>query len=146
MQYTPLGGVLYYDVFYLPPQAHQVDGWKIRQVRKHEKCWPGYARLSRSNMPLSDLLFAQLLDHGLKGFPYPPQRCDSDGEEQVTSPPVGVSVTLPDSVIFLETPHVARWDDAGRSLNAPEEPESVQTVKMSDIERVLPSSEAVEAG
>lgn len=34
MQYTPLGGVLYYDVFHLPPQAHQVCGWEIRQVRK----------------------------------------------------------------------------------------------------------------
>lgn len=34
MQYTPLGGVLYYDVFHLPPQAHQVRGWEIRQVKK----------------------------------------------------------------------------------------------------------------
>lgn len=32
MQYTPLGGVFYYNVFYLPPQAHQVNGWKIRQA------------------------------------------------------------------------------------------------------------------
>lgn len=32
MQYTPLGGVLYYDAFYLPPQAHRAKGWKIRQV------------------------------------------------------------------------------------------------------------------
>lgn len=45
-----------------------------------------------------------------------------DSEEQLTSPPVGVSVTLPDNVIFLETPHVARWDDAGRSLNRSKEP------------------------
>lgn len=34
MQYTPLGGVLYSDVFYLPPQAHHADGWKIRRVRR----------------------------------------------------------------------------------------------------------------
>ncbi|XP_056878608.1 dynein axonemal intermediate chain 7 isoform X2 [Takifugu flavidus] len=86
MQYTPLGGVFYYNVFYLPPQAHQVNGWKIRQ----------------------------LLDHGLQEFPYPPERSDADGEEQVSNPPVGVTFTLPDSVFFLETPQVARWDDAGK--------------------------------
>lgn len=34
MQYTPLGGVLYYDAFHLPPQAHQVNGWEIRQVNR----------------------------------------------------------------------------------------------------------------
>ena len=34
MQYTPLGGVLYYDVFHLPPQAHHVHGWEIRQVKR----------------------------------------------------------------------------------------------------------------
>lgn len=34
MQYTPLGGVLYYDVFHLPPQAHQANGWEIREVNK----------------------------------------------------------------------------------------------------------------
>lgn len=33
MQYTPLGGVFYYDVFHLPPQVHHVNGWKIRQVK-----------------------------------------------------------------------------------------------------------------
>lgn len=39
MQYTPLGGVHYYDVFHLPPQAHHVNGWEIRQViRKEFQC------------------------------------------------------------------------------------------------------------
>lgn len=39
MQYTPLGGVFYCDVFHLPPQAHQVNGWEIRQVnRKGFQC------------------------------------------------------------------------------------------------------------
>lgn len=36
---------------------------------------------------------------------------DSDGP---SCPPVGVTVTLPDSVVFLEAPQVARWDAAGR--------------------------------
>ncbi|KAK5895995.1 hypothetical protein CgunFtcFv8_009642 [Champsocephalus gunnari] len=86
LQYTPLGGVFYYNVFHLPPQAHQVNGWEIRQ----------------------------LLDKGLQVFPYPEEKSHSEETEAVTCPPVGVSVTLPDFVVFLETPHVARWDSAGK--------------------------------
>uniref|UniRef100_A0A8C9YL25 Dynein axonemal intermediate chain 7 n=1 Tax=Sander lucioperca TaxID=283035 RepID=A0A8C9YL25_SANLU len=82
MQYTPLGGVFYCDVFHLPPQAHQVNGWEIRQ----------------------------LLDEGLQVFPYPMEKSNLDDNEALTCPPVGVSVTLPDSVVFLEAPQVARWD------------------------------------
>uniref|UniRef100_A0A3B4ULR7 Dynein axonemal intermediate chain 7 n=1 Tax=Seriola dumerili TaxID=41447 RepID=A0A3B4ULR7_SERDU len=86
MQYTPLGGVFYYDVFCLPPQAHQVIGWEIRQV----------------------------LDTGLQVFPYPTERSNLYDKEALTCPPVGVSMTLPDSIVFLETPQVARWDAAGK--------------------------------
>ncbi|KAK5849176.1 hypothetical protein PBY51_008838 [Eleginops maclovinus] len=86
LQYTPLGGVFYYDVFHLPPQAHQVNGWEIRQ----------------------------LLDKGLQVFPYPVEKSNSGENEAVVCPPVGVSVTLPDFVIFMETPQVARWDSAGK--------------------------------
>ncbi|KAI3366884.1 hypothetical protein L3Q82_009525, partial [Scortum barcoo] len=86
MQYTALGGVLYYDVFHLPPQAHQVNGWEIRQ----------------------------LLDKGLQVFPYSVENSNLDDNEVLACPPVGVSVTLPDSVIFLERPQVARWDAAGK--------------------------------
>ncbi|XP_020494390.2 dynein axonemal intermediate chain 7 [Labrus bergylta] len=77
MQYTPLGGVFYYDVFHLPPQAHRVNGWEIRQI----------------------------LDKGLQVFPYP-----SDDNDVLTCSPVGVTVTLPESVVFLKTPQVACWD------------------------------------
>ncbi|XP_036976768.1 dynein intermediate chain CFAP94, axonemal isoform X2 [Acanthopagrus latus] len=86
MQYTPLGGVLYYDVFHLPPQAHHVHGWEIRQ----------------------------LLDGGLQVFPYPTERSHLDDSEGPSCPPVGVTVTLPDSAVFLEAPQVARWDAAGK--------------------------------
>ncbi|KAG8005722.1 Protein CASC1, partial [Nibea albiflora] len=86
MQYTPLGGVHYYDVFHLPPQAHHVSGWEIRQV----------------------------LNTGLQVFHYPMENSNADDKEALTWPPVGVSVKLPDSVVFLETPQVARWDAAGK--------------------------------
>lgn len=32
MQYMPLGGIFYYDLYHLPPQALVVHGWEIRQV------------------------------------------------------------------------------------------------------------------
>lgn len=98
-------------------------------------------------MPFCGFLIVQLLDQGLRLFPYPPKASDVDSEEQLASPPVGVSVTLPNDVIFLETPHVARWDDAGRCHNRSKEPESFQTaLKMSNIKRDLLSREAVEDG
>lgn len=60
-------------------------------------------------------MFFQLLDKGLQVFPYPIEESNLGDKEELTSPPVGVSVTLPDSVVFLETPQVARWDAAGRA-------------------------------
>lgn len=120
--------------------AGKLDG----QVRKHETGSPLYAN---ANMQSCGFLLVQLLDHGLQGFPYPPERSDADGDEPVSSPPVGVTLKLPDSVIFLETPQVARWDDAGRSCTTCKEAESIHTaLKISDIEIVLSSREAVEAG
>lgn len=118
-----------------------------RQVRKHETGSPLYARLSQANTQFCGVMFVQLLDHGLQEFPYPPETCDTEGEEQVSNPPVGVTFTVPDSIIFLETPQVARWDDEGRCFTTCKEPESVHTaLKISDIEKVLSSREAVEAG
>ncbi|KAM8884145.1 dynein axonemal intermediate chain 7 isoform 2-T2 [Synchiropus picturatus] len=80
-KYSPLGGVFYFDVFNLPPQAHQVNGWEMRQI----------------------------LNSGLERFHYP---SDLEELESLTCSPVGVSVTLPDSVLFWKTPQVARWDAA----------------------------------
>ncbi|KAM6895697.1 dynein axonemal intermediate chain 7 [Xenentodon cancila] len=86
MQYTPLGGVFHCSMFHLPPQAHRVNGWEFRQM----------------------------LDTGLEVFPYPAGTSHLDDNEPLTCPPVGVSVTLPGCVLFLETPQVARWDAAGK--------------------------------
>ncbi|XP_063073646.1 dynein axonemal intermediate chain 7 [Engraulis encrasicolus] len=89
-QFSSLGGVFYFDAFHLPPQAHALNGWEMRQ----------------------------LLDSGLQVFPYPleqlPVNSFASGrlDESVAlcPPPVGASVTLPDSVVVLEDPTVARWD------------------------------------
>uniref|UniRef100_A0A8C6TYN8 Dynein axonemal intermediate chain 7 n=1 Tax=Neogobius melanostomus TaxID=47308 RepID=A0A8C6TYN8_9GOBI len=71
MQYTPLGGVFYYNLFHLPPKP----------------------TTSMMNGSLSSKL---------------------DDTESLSSPPLSVSVTIPDDVIFLENPQVARWDTAGK--------------------------------
>lgn len=110
LKYRPLGGVFYYDVFHLPPQAHQVNDWEIRQVMGG-----GSGRGVRQQVTsVSDrcpCVLQLLEDTGLQTFPYPPDRAEDDGAPP--APPVGVSVKLPDSVVFLQPPLVARWDAAG---------------------------------
>ncbi|XP_039891524.1 dynein intermediate chain CFAP94, axonemal isoform X1 [Simochromis diagramma] len=86
MEYTPLGGVFYYDAFHLPPQIQYAHGWK----------------------------FVQVLRTGMQVFSYQAEKSGLDGHEALPCPLVGVSVTLPDSVVFLEAPQVARWDPAGK--------------------------------
>ncbi|KAJ8392335.1 hypothetical protein AAFF_G00076990 [Aldrovandia affinis] len=83
-QYMPLGGVFYFDVFHLPPQSKLIRGWEMRKLQDGE----------------------------LQAFPYPDQsQIQTAGKDDTSgSPPVGVTITLPQSVIFLEEPMVARWD------------------------------------
>uniref|UniRef100_A0A8C6TW51 Dynein axonemal intermediate chain 7 n=1 Tax=Neogobius melanostomus TaxID=47308 RepID=A0A8C6TW51_9GOBI len=71
MQYTPLGGVFYYNLFHLPPK------------------------------PTTSMAG-------------PSDNSKLDDTESLSSPPLSVSVTIPDDVIFLENPQVARWDTAGK--------------------------------
>lgn len=52
-------------------------------------------------------LFFQIVD-GLRVFPYPTARPNNEQR-----PLVGVSVTLPDWVVYMEPPLVARWDAGG---------------------------------
>lgn len=108
MEYTPLGGVFYFDVFHLPPQAHHVNEWEIRQVKE-----PKSSSEFLQQFLLLTLPSPQLLDTGLQMFGYPTGKTSSPENEAHTCPPVGVSVRLPDCVVFLEPPLVARWDTAG---------------------------------
>lgn len=59
------------------------------------------------------LMVFQLLEGGLQVQHYPVEQSDLDDSIKLSCPPVGASVTLPDFVVFLQTPHVARWDAAG---------------------------------
>ncbi|KPP80089.1 CASC1 protein-like [Scleropages formosus] len=90
-QFTPLGGVFHFHLFQLPPQSKVIGSWELRE----------------------------LLDSGLKVFPYPVTQSQLhssfekiDEETASTSQPVGVTVTIPNYVTFLEDPQVARWDTA----------------------------------
>lgn len=95
-QFTSLGGVYYFDVLVLPPQCKQVNGWSM----------------------------VQLVAGGLQTFPYPHESLLSSSlglslqekdMEGLNSPPVGVSLKVPNNVIFFEDPQVARWDPESRT-------------------------------
>lgn len=64
-------------------------------------------------------MFLKILDTGLQVFQYPPEESQvndpekQDESETNSSTPVGVTVALPESVVFLEEPQVARWDLEG---------------------------------
>uniref|UniRef100_A0A3B3I055 Dynein axonemal intermediate chain 7 n=1 Tax=Oryzias latipes TaxID=8090 RepID=A0A3B3I055_ORYLA len=64
--------------------------------------------------------FLQIVDSGLKAFPYTAETSSSDDSEAPSDPHVGVSVTLPDWARFLKTPKVALWD-AKRTKTSPTE-------------------------
>lgn len=116
-QYTPVGGVFYFDVFHVPPQSHIVKGWEMREVcskmtfRNENKC----------AFVIYLCVCLQLLETGLQIFPYPPEQSrvqsstsvKMDENGAVATLPVGVTVALPDSIMFLEEPQVARWDPIG---------------------------------
>ncbi|XP_053364665.1 dynein axonemal intermediate chain 7 isoform X1 [Clarias gariepinus] len=90
-QYTPLGGVYYFNLFHLPPQTLTINGWEV----------------------------TELSQTGLQDFPFSPEQPPSsvsamlEDRGPVSYPPVGVTVVLPESVIFMQEPKVARWDPVG---------------------------------
>ncbi|XP_028671482.2 dynein axonemal intermediate chain 7 [Erpetoichthys calabaricus] len=91
-QYRSLGGIYYFDVFRLPPQPTLRNGWTM----------------------------VELVQCGMYNFPYPfetqkinnneSEKTDEKEIETLSLPPVGVSVRLPDNVLFLEQPKIGRWD------------------------------------
>uniref|UniRef100_A0A4W3JCE7 Dynein axonemal intermediate chain 7 n=2 Tax=Callorhinchus milii TaxID=7868 RepID=A0A4W3JCE7_CALMI len=96
-EYTPLGGVFYFDVLKLPPQPTFINGWTIVQVS----------------------------DTGLQMYPYPSERVrqtnsnigtdipeEREGEIILPSLPAGIRVQLPNTAMFFEQPTPARWNPA----------------------------------
>ncbi|XP_072418419.1 dynein axonemal intermediate chain 7 isoform X1 [Chiloscyllium punctatum] len=92
-QYTPLGGVYYFDILKLPPQPKFVKGWRIVQMK----------------------------DTGLMSAPYPPESNKEDSPtpdekegESRNAPPAGITLKLPSKALFFEQPKPARWDQTGK--------------------------------
>ncbi|XP_048466230.1 dynein axonemal intermediate chain 7 isoform X1 [Rhincodon typus] len=92
-QYTPVGGVYYFDILKLPPQPKFVKGWRI----------------------------VQLKDTGLESVPYPPESTKEDSPtpdekegENRHAPPAGITLKLPSKALFFEQPKPARWDQRGK--------------------------------
>ncbi|XP_067914981.1 dynein axonemal intermediate chain 7 isoform X2 [Heterodontus francisci] len=92
-QYTPLGGVYYFDVLKLPPQPKFVKGWRIVQIS----------------------------ETGLQSYPYAPESAKEDSptpdEKEGENPPAspaGITLKLPPKALFFEQPKPARWDPTGK--------------------------------
>ncbi|XP_078410762.1 dynein axonemal intermediate chain 7 [Cetorhinus maximus] len=92
-QYTPLGGIYYFDVLKLPPQPKFVKGWRI----------------------------VQLTDTGLQTCPYPPESTKENSptpdEKEGENPPAlpaGITIKLSPKALFFEQPKPARWDPEGK--------------------------------
>lgn len=58
----------------------------------------------------------QILEKGLVVSAYQSESLGKEEKEE--NPPITVSLKLPDYVAFFKTPHVARWDAAGRRPTA----------------------------
>ncbi|XP_078276133.1 dynein axonemal intermediate chain 7 isoform X2 [Rhinoraja longicauda] len=93
-QYTPLGGVYYFDVLKLPPQPKIVKGWRIVQ--------PSETGLQPFSHPLESA------KESISSLGTIEER---DGEHPVQ--PVGITIKLPARALFFEQPTPARWDSSG---------------------------------
>ncbi|KAJ6666263.1 hypothetical protein lerEdw1_000535 [Lerista edwardsae] len=90
-QFMPVGGVYYFDVFKLPPQAKHVKGWTMVEVIFKNQ--------------------GRVLDTGLETVPYVAE-CDENEDPSLVT--VGLTVKLLNSVIFFEEPLIARWEAEGQ--------------------------------
>uniref|UniRef100_H2ZH41 Uncharacterized protein n=1 Tax=Ciona savignyi TaxID=51511 RepID=H2ZH41_CIOSA len=80
-QFSPLGGVFHVDLVKTPPQPNVVRGWTLTQI----------------------------LDKPLTAVKYPSDN-PNVGKSASRQPPIGLTFTLPQDVMFFEEPQVAKWD------------------------------------
>uniref|UniRef100_A0A3B3ZKS7 Dynein axonemal intermediate chain 7 n=1 Tax=Periophthalmus magnuspinnatus TaxID=409849 RepID=A0A3B3ZKS7_9GOBI len=106
-------------------QSGSVDGdlsSSLSHLNTSETCFRVQVVDMMQYSPLGGVFYYNILDTGLEVFPYPQKGLQMneslisklDDVESIGSPPVGVSVTIPDNVMFLENPQVARWDATGK--------------------------------
>ncbi|KAM4676778.1 dynein axonemal intermediate chain 7 [Discoglossus pictus] len=91
-QFSTVGGVFYFELFELPPQCKQLNGWTIVEV------YHGGLRTHR--------------------YPEDPSLSTTEPEKEAdaqVSPPVVITFKVPNNVIFFEDPQVAIWDPQSKN-------------------------------
>ncbi|XP_071954710.1 dynein axonemal intermediate chain 7 homolog [Antedon mediterranea] len=104
--YQVLGGVMTFEILDLPPQPKTVKNWIMTQVASDELKFVQYPSNSDSklNGTLSGTLpMGQTLDPKAMA-----------GAEMLGAPPIGVTLRLPDDVLYSEEPQVAYWCPEGK--------------------------------
>ncbi|XP_072047400.1 LOW QUALITY PROTEIN: dynein axonemal intermediate chain 7 homolog [Amphiura filiformis] len=104
--YQVLGGVVHFDLLCLPPQPKQVKSWLMTQVTMDElKRVPYAADSNKLGLSLSGnmtMTMGQTLDPKAVANA-------AAAAEALGAPPVGVTLKLPDNVLFSEEPQMAYW-------------------------------------
>ncbi|XP_077994228.1 dynein axonemal intermediate chain 7-like [Glandiceps talaboti] len=108
-QYQPLGGNIYFDLLQLPPQPKTVKSWLMTQDVNSE--------LKRVPYPGGDAKLGQTLSGTLTmGQTLDPKAIANAAAaaEALGAPPLGLSFTLPENVLFSEEPQMAYWSPEGK--------------------------------
>ncbi|XP_072171689.1 dynein axonemal intermediate chain 7 homolog [Diadema setosum] len=108
--YQVLGGVIHLDLLSLPPQPKQVKSWLMTQETPNELKRVPYGNTDGVKLGASlsgTLTMGQTMD---------PKAAASAAAaaEALGAPPVGVTLKLPENVLFSEEPQMVYWWDEGK--------------------------------
>ncbi|XP_064600678.1 dynein axonemal intermediate chain 7-like [Liolophura sinensis] len=98
--YHVIGGVFHFNLLHLPPQPKTVNNWTMTQL---------------VNPPVLEYMdYVADFSSPIAPSPGKDQKEPKDNQEEKKKeekPPIGVSMRLPEDVLFMEEPQVARWDN-----------------------------------
>ncbi|XP_029189944.2 dynein axonemal intermediate chain 7 homolog isoform X2 [Acropora millepora] len=100
--YSAIGPLMFIELLELPPQPKVVRGWTMQQVVSSELKRVNYQTEEQPSADSNSV-------NSVSGTPAPPNT-GSATQVQITSPPVMVTCTLPDHVMYFESPQLAYWD------------------------------------
>ncbi|XP_063960514.1 dynein axonemal intermediate chain 7-like isoform X1 [Lytechinus pictus] len=122
--YQVLGGVIHFDLLTMPPQPKIVKSWIMTQDTPNElKRYPYGSDGVKLGASLSGTMtMGQTMD---------PKAAAAT--EALGAPPLGVTVKLPDNVLFSEEPQMVYWWDEGKQWRL----DGFHDVKYEQEERLL---------
>ncbi|CAK8672189.1 unnamed protein product [Clavelina lepadiformis] len=100
-QFTPLGGVYHLDLLQMPPQPKVVRGWTLTQIINKP--------LTNVTYPV-DIVAGKTPSRAASAAPEGREEGSSPSKTSHEQPPIGITMSLPDDVMFFEEPQVAMWD------------------------------------